>query len=57
MKNKEKNSKKKKDSPELSKNNSEKIVEVEIEKNLSIATKEHNRARLEKWKIGKRNFS
>ena len=57
MRNKEKNSKKKKDSPELSKNNSEKIVEVEIEKNFSIETKEHNRSRLDKWKIGRRNFS
>ena len=57
MRNKEKNSKKKKDSSELSKSNSEKIVEVEIEKNFSIETKEHNRARLDKWKIGRRNFS
>jgi len=57
MKNKAKNSKKKKDSSELPKNNSEKTVEVEIEKNLFIETKEHNKPRLEKWKIGRRNFS
>lgn len=56
MKNKEKNSKRQENIPELSKNSFEKKIVVEIEKNFFIETREHNKARLEKWRIGRRNF-
>lgn len=44
-------------SKELIKNESKEYVEVEIEKNFFIKTLNHDRSRLEKWKIGRRNFS
>ena len=58
MKKRNKNSNPKNDkSKELAKNKPEEFVEVEIEKNFFIKTLNHDRARLEKWKIGKKNFS
>jgi len=57
MKNKEKNYNKQEDALKILKNNSEKTVEVEIEKNFFIETQEHNKARLEKWRIGRKNYS
>lgn len=56
MNNQKKKTNKQKDIKKLSKNNSEKTVEVDLEKNFFIITKEHNRDRLEKWRIGRRNF-
>ena len=47
----------KEDTPELSKNYPEEFVDVEIEKNFIIRTNVHDRSRLEKWKMGRRNFS
>lgn len=44
-------------SKELIKNESKEYVEVEIEKNSFSKTLNHDRSRLEKWKIGRRNFS
>lgn len=41
---------------EISKNTSKEFIEVEIEKNFFIKTLNHDRARLEKWKIGRRNY-
>lgn len=32
------------------------LREVEIEKNFFIQTKDHDKKRLEKWKIGRKNF-
>ena len=43
-------------SKEPSKNTSNELVEVEIEKNFFIATKNHDKTRLEKWLFGRRNF-
>lgn len=57
MKNREKNSAKHEKTLERSKNSSTKTVLVEIEKNFFIETTEHNKVRLEKWRIGRRNFS
>lgn len=57
MKNREKNSSKHEKTLERSKNSSTKTVLVEIEKNFFIETTEHNKVRLEKWRIGRRNFS
>lgn len=56
MDNKKKNTNKLKDVLKPSKNNSEKTVEVEIEKNFFVITREPDKVRLEKWKIGRRNF-
>lgn len=36
---------------------SDESVEVQIEKNFFVKTRNPDRVRLEKWKIGRRNFS
>ena len=57
MKKKNKNLKPKIDnSKELSKNNSKEYVEVQIEKNFIIKTRNHDKTRLEKWQIGRKYF-
>jgi hypothetical protein len=57
MKRREKNPKPANDnSKEVYKNTSNELVEVEIEKNFFIKTQSPDRVRLEKWKIGRRNF-
>ncbi|MFB5631628.1 MAG: hypothetical protein ACE5RN_08590 [Nitrosopumilaceae archaeon] len=41
---------------EKSKTSSKEFVEIEIKKNLIIKTQNPDRARLEKWKIGRKNY-
>ena len=57
MKKQKKNPPSNDDSKEKSKTNEKDLIEVEIEKNFFIYSKNHDRTRLDKWKIGRRNFS
>lgn len=41
---------------EPSKNSEKKFIEIEIEKNFFIKTLNHDRNRLEKWHIGRKNY-
>lgn len=41
---------------EKSKTSSKEFVEIEIEKNFFIKTQNPDRTRLEKWKIGRKNY-